>query len=789
MGLYRTLLYQILTVVPGLTEKLLPDQWTAALARPKVHSAWEILDDDIKEAYVRLSKKSDGASLDEYCFCFFVDGLDEYEATTSVDRRDLVRTLMDLASSISGKFKICVSSRIENPFMDMFSEAARFYLHKLTKLDMEKYTQGKLQHIGTNEERQQLTLSITNKAEGVFLWVVLVVQKIRKRSDDGAGFSRLLSEIESLPSELNELFQRIIDPLEIEDRRLVSHAVSILHFLSTIPKAKQTYLWLNLSDFNFLEDYEADPLFAENTLFPQRGYESVKESKKRAMRQMRGVFRGLIEANRAKDLEFVHRSVDDFFRQKTTQISTHDESFNDIGALSQLKLASMKQFWWDREQHMDTTHDKPEAKEKYLTRHSILISSLIRHRRRQQLDVAPFSFFKSLETIPEFSLSKAFSRALSCGKTAFRTNLSLRGYKGRPPHSHYEFCHISQVRHMCCRDTREKEDKDWQRYTEKQINTNNSQVLWFEICGPLHKTDYPAIPGVIWRDIEEYTEEAEEYSIPVISPLFIELCSGRLEYPAWRMQSIHELPLDSDSLVMLAYCAIATGVGRFFWAEGSIEDGDDNEGDVDNDLSGTDISITGCAFLKYLFHQKFMSPNLPTRLAFGSQFASVRIAIGSQQLSLWQHFFCWWATVSAASGDFEVHDRNSAGTSEEEGMVCLLMAIFIENGADLKLALKIGDRRQVPTGAGEVWLAYTLELVADGDNVKELDVVVNIHNRACREVEFPYGPPWRMFWKLSNEERLPQPLPNSYLSVREWIHRSQLPTKNELLEYIDKRNA
>ena len=136
MGLYRTLLHQILTVSPDLMQNLLPDQWTKAISHPNLHTALDILDDDIKEAFKRLSTQHEDSSFDGCCFSFFIDGLDEYQATTSVDRREMVEALMNLANSTSGSFKICVSSRMENPFMDMFSEDTRFYLHELTKSDM-----------------------------------------------------------------------------------------------------------------------------------------------------------------------------------------------------------------------------------------------------------------------------------------------------------------------------------------------------------------------------------------------------------------------------------------------------------------------------------------------------------------------------------------------------------------------------------------------------------------------------------------------------------------------------
>lgn len=254
MGIFRTLLYHVLTASPSLTKDLFPEQWSSALSRSNIHSTYEILDDDIKQAYELLAKQTDGDAISKYCFAFFIDGLDEYQTTTSVDRREMVRYLLELSNSVSGSFKICVSSRIENPFIDMFSEDTRFYLHTLTKPDMDEYVQGNLQDVGTPEERQKLTLAITEKAEGVLLWVVLVVQRIRKQSDNGARFFRLLNDIKSLPTEMNDLFQRVLDTLGAGDRLLFNHTVLILRFLETMPQQMSKYLWLDLDDFYFLED-------------------------------------------------------------------------------------------------------------------------------------------------------------------------------------------------------------------------------------------------------------------------------------------------------------------------------------------------------------------------------------------------------------------------------------------------------------------------------------------------------------------------------------------------------
>lgn len=786
MGLYRTLLHQILTASPDLMQNLLPDQWTRALSLPNLHTALEILDDDIKQAFKRLSTQHEHSSFDGCCFSFFIDGLDEYQTTTSVDRREMVGALMDLANSTLHNFKICVSSRMENPFMDMFSEDSRFYLHELTKSDMKTYVQGSLESVGTLSERQQLALSITKKAEGVFLWVVLVVQKIRKLSDNGVKFSGLIGEVESLPIELDQLFQRILDTLESEDRRLMGHMASLLQYLDMTPAAKAMELWLNLGDFYFLEDYVADPQFAEDAQFPHPETETLTESEIRARRRLRGACRGLLEPDKEKDINFIHRSVGDFLKQDKVRVELCEESFNNVVALSQLKLASMKHYWWDVQRQNGSKDDKGrEIEQNFLRRHSILAACLVEQRRKQQLDAPPFVFLTRLDTIPQLSVSTMIDRALTYNRTAFCIHLSQQDYAEGTPYCDYEICHTSRIRHQAT--YAKPGGKYWNEFEDEQFDRSDSAVQWR------------------WAD--EDVDEIEECTIPVISPMFSELCSGRLEYPLWRITHIHEMPLESDKLIMLVYCAIGAGIGRVIWEPWST--GANDEGN-----SKVALMAAGLHILRHLFEQNIASPNSLTYLSFGSEFGFIRIAARSQQLSIWQHFLCWWVTVAAASGDFiseketnfddmplnnfnnptsdSESERDCAAENEpfsstdEQYATRFLLEAFIKNGADLQLALKIEDSGDVPHGSDDTWYSYDLKIVPDGGETLVLDVVLNALSRMNLQGYYPYGVPGQRTWREWHE-RASEALPNLPISVRDWIDRSRLPNKDVLLKLIDEK--
>lgn len=257
-----------------------------------------------------------------------------------------------------------------------------------------------------------------------------------------------------------------------------------------------------------------------------------------------------------------------------------------------------------------------------LNRHSILVACLVELRRGQQLDAPPFGFLTSLDTIPMLSASATISHSLACYKTAFRINLAQKIYEDSLPYTSYEICHTSRVRH-----------------TQSDLYTEDRNDEW-----PTRDNFKPENSEVLWRIVDEDVDKIEEYTRAVISPLLTELCSGRLEYPRWRIAHIHDMPLEPDNLAMLVYCAIGAGIGRDFWPRRpftSAEDDDDKESDGDGGEDPGALMLTGLRFLQLLFEDQIVSPNSPTHLAFGGEFGFIRIAAENQRLSIWQHFLCW----------------------------------------------------------------------------------------------------------------------------------------------------
>ena len=117
-------------------------------------------------------------------FCLFIDGLDEYQEENKRTYRGLVDTLNQIAKFPN--VKICASSRSWTVFLDAFKSTSAYSLklEDLTREDVRRFVSDKFEQ---HDQYQQLKVydtgyealidEVANRAQGVFLWVYLVVKE------------------------------------------------------------------------------------------------------------------------------------------------------------------------------------------------------------------------------------------------------------------------------------------------------------------------------------------------------------------------------------------------------------------------------------------------------------------------------------------------------------------------------------------------------------------------------------------------------------------------------------
>lgn len=379
-GLYRSLLHSVLKHHHDLIPRIFPRAWIEAR-----ESSWTLQTevtlsgDDISEAFALLVRSENICA--NYSFCFFVDGLDEYQIRTQADHMDLVERLHSWTTAFPSNVKLCVSSREEHPFMESFAEAQRLRLHTLTQYDIKAYILDRLPSSKTPRLRPALAKYIIKKASGVFFWVALVVRSIRGQWYFELKPARLRKIVREFPSELDDLYRHILKKLHKSSRKMAYQTLAMLPFVN----GSDTSIDLDFLAYSFLEEYDLNERFAREDHFKTELSEEQKEERRQIARTMlSGWCGGLVEFNHQGNIGYAHRSVADFLEDDDIQqqMAASLNGTHPVSILSELMLARWKVQGSDGDwQRGGSPHDLMVLREKH------------------HLDHEPFEFLRSMDSI------------------------------------------------------------------------------------------------------------------------------------------------------------------------------------------------------------------------------------------------------------------------------------------------------------------------------------------------------------------------------------------------------
>lgn len=216
-GLFRSLLLQVLMKRPDLIPFVCSERWLwpysdsfLPWSRSQLVEAMGILRSALEDM--------GGPAESEFKLCLFVDGLDEFDG----DHFELVKILSDFTKP--ARVKMCASSRPWLEFVDAFGSGPwKIRLEDLTRRDMLIYVHDHLEadskfanlRARDAESASDLITNVVNRAEGVFLWVYLVVRSLLRGLRTEDSICDLKRRMEALPPDLGNFFERMLN--EIED--------------------------------------------------------------------------------------------------------------------------------------------------------------------------------------------------------------------------------------------------------------------------------------------------------------------------------------------------------------------------------------------------------------------------------------------------------------------------------------------------------------------------------------------------------------------------------------------
>ncbi|KPM37873.1 hypothetical protein AK830_g8700 [Neonectria ditissima] len=326
-GLLRTLLFEILVNLPDICALVCPRRW----ADDSFHDldSWTLEElaeclSNLRALRTRTSTEIAARANRSVSVCLFVDGFDEF----SGDHDYLAKFVQDLGESHN--IKICASSRPWLDFLDAFGHNHwQLKMHELTGNDISTFTTGMLlknSHFQAFEKVNPnnaafLVAQICDRAQGVFLWVFLVVRSLLRGLRNEDDISILNLRMAELPDELDVFFGRMLEGIERVYRK---HAARTLQLIALAygPIPLFTFLFLDPEDCKV----NSDPVITLDSWprLDEKGKERVRVEKRRLMAQCKDLLH--ISQNIDEPVPLgekvgpLHRTVLDFLRSQDIRL-------------------------------------------------------------------------------------------------------------------------------------------------------------------------------------------------------------------------------------------------------------------------------------------------------------------------------------------------------------------------------------------------------------------------------------------------------------------------------------
>ena len=298
-GLKRTLLYQTLRLNPSLISIVAPRRWSLFLTLRSVSKmpSWKMW--EVEESFeILLSQCGRTMKL-----AVFVDGLDEFESPPFQ-----VVELIQHINACDG-IKVCVASRQWTEFNDAFHQSPMLRMQDLTTADLAYFVRAKLEgNRGFLELRQifpaeatRLIDDVAKRANGVFLWIALVVKALLEALTEGDGLPELQATVDRLPSDIAHLYDAIWS--SISSRNILTSTKLLVTFKAANGPVDCLTLWL--ADENQSLDFGINSLAAAK----RTGVSDIMR------RRLDSRTRGILELSTDGTVNFLHKTARDWTLQ------------------------------------------------------------------------------------------------------------------------------------------------------------------------------------------------------------------------------------------------------------------------------------------------------------------------------------------------------------------------------------------------------------------------------------------------------------------------------------------
>jgi len=323
-GLLRSLLREILLQNKTLAPVLFPVRWAKAyyrLSEPFPYNNTGEPDSwSLPELTWAFEKLVDHSTMSKK-ICLLIDGMDEYEG----DHQYIAGLFCKISESTN--IKVCISSRPLLAFQDAFRSAPSFRLQDFTYNDISGYINAKFNendHFcalrdSDMKTASQLVETVLQRADGVFLWVRLVVKSLLEGLGNRDTIDDLEHRLSLIPDDLEDLFENMlnsIDPFYQEKTvkvfQLMEASNRVIKTWELDPLYTQAH---KLEQVDTLTLALALRTLSEIVSDLKQNHMHVDERQSLCQRmedQLKVYCAGLVETGSSGKVQYLHRSVRDF---------------------------------------------------------------------------------------------------------------------------------------------------------------------------------------------------------------------------------------------------------------------------------------------------------------------------------------------------------------------------------------------------------------------------------------------------------------------------------------------
>ncbi|KPA38507.1 nacht and ankyrin containing protein, partial [Fusarium langsethiae] len=302
LGLFRSLLHQLLSRVPDALLKLIATFEERCKNMGEAGEKWQWHLNELRDFF----RSSLPKVLETRPIWLFVDALDECGEKNAVDLVEEFKTLLEGLSGTGSDARICFTCR-HYPIGNL-NYGLDICLEDENGQDISTYVQVRLEpSIPATIQKM-----ITDRASGVFMWARLVLDRVLALERKKLGWKKIKDEIDKIPPDLDDLYRELIQ--RMDDKETSLKLIRWICF-ATRPLSPGELRWAMILDAKIVDDNHPHQRQSLQRYQDADDYTGDDDYKRRIQTLSCGLA-DVVTSSDTQVVQFIHQSVKDYFIDK-----------------------------------------------------------------------------------------------------------------------------------------------------------------------------------------------------------------------------------------------------------------------------------------------------------------------------------------------------------------------------------------------------------------------------------------------------------------------------------------